>query len=110
MKDKVKFGPVVDEETGTRAVRRRVELDDGEVQEGAGLMMPLSPEEVAEGAAGVMLDPADSDGWREVRPLQKGPSRTSTPAYREGWDRIFGSREEEEGDDDELPPDKSMLN
>jgi hypothetical protein len=127
MKDKVKLGPVVDEKTGARAVRRRIELDDGEVREGDGVMIPLAPEEAAKVTDAVLLDAPDSEGWSEIRP-SKGPSRTSNSAYREGWDRIFKSKErwEQIAESEELvglegaseswddfdgpPPDKSKLN
>lgn len=33
------------------------------------------------------------DGWHELRSIYKnGPAQVATPAYREGYDRIFGKK------------------
>jgi len=42
----------------------------------------------------ISLSSEDSEGWQDVNVLYKtGPSQVATPAYREGYDRIFGGKQ-----------------
>lgn len=83
---------MVGEETapGVRCVLRRRGDDDlelgefHEIKEGR----PIPP-----GAEIVRLGRGDDDGWREVESVyggRSGPPQVATPAYRVGYDRIFG--------------------
>jgi len=113
MKDKIKLGPVVDPDTGERLIARKKTLDDGaEVPVEVGTAVPLDPEsEKPEGSLEV-IGPPDKNGWIPVQEGGKGSPKVASRAYREGWDRIFGGRDEDEEIDEwgELPPDKSKLN
>jgi hypothetical protein len=97
--DVVQLGPEV--APGVRcAVRHRPdhtseELYFTEAQDGA----PVPP-----GADLVNLGPDDGSGWRPVETLYSsgetgarkaggdGPAQVATPAYRDGYDRIFGKK------------------
>lgn len=72
---------------------------------------------IPEGAELIMSGPPDHDGWRDVKVLYRhetapqpepvepefsvglsgfttdGPPQVATPAYREGYDRIFGKKQ-----------------
>lgn len=50
-------------------------------------------ETVAPGREVAHVGDADGDGWQGVTTLYKsGPAQVATPAYREGYDRIFGTK------------------
>jgi len=86
--DRVRLGPQVD---GVRQVVRNRgvegEYEVGtfhEIQEGT----PMSPGEEL-----VNVGKEDADGWRNVEVIYRnGPAQVSTPAYRKGYDRIFGKK------------------
>ena len=54
--------------------------------------------ESVDGAEVIHLSEADAEGWHEVttlydgRATEGGPAQVATPAYREGYDRIFGKK------------------
>ena len=48
---------------------------------------------IPEGAELIQVGAEDSDGWRDVTTVYKsGPAQVATPAYREGYDRVFGKQ------------------
>jgi hypothetical protein len=50
---------------------------------------------IPEGVELVHLGPADCEGWRNVEmTFMRGPAQVASPAYREGYDRIFGKKRE----------------
>lgn len=79
---------------GVRRVLRR-RGDDGDLELGEfheiaeGQALPL-------GGELVYLDrSADDDGWHDVKSIyggRSGPPQVATPAYRLGYDRIFGKQ------------------
>jgi len=102
-KDQIQIGPEVS--PGRRiAVRRRGD----EVTVGTfGGMKEGRP--IPEGAELVRVDPTCHDGWHDATVLYShsalepepeeveethgsGPAQVATPAYREGYDRIFGKQ------------------
>lgn len=49
---------------------------------------------IPEGGELVHVGANDSEGWRNVEVLYRnGPAQVATPAYREGYDRIFGKKQ-----------------
>ncbi len=66
-----------------------------------GVLAPLRDgQTLAEGTELVTVDTSgeSEDGWRDastiytVRATSDGPAQVATPAYREGYDRIFGKK------------------
>jgi hypothetical protein len=51
---------------------------------------------IPEGAELIQVGAEDGEGWRDVTTVYKsersGPAQVATPAYREGYDRIFGKQ------------------
>jgi len=51
-----------------------------------------------EGAELIHVGASDDDGWRDVTPIYErrasGPPQVATPAYRAGYARIFGKKQE----------------
>jgi hypothetical protein len=83
--DEIWFGP------GVYAALRRT--PDGEVRQvtcspmrsGAPLRLGAELANVSEG---------NEDGWHPLTSIYKsGPAQVATPAYREGYDRIFGKKQ-----------------
>lgn len=88
-KDKIWIGP--QDETGQhRAVR---DLGDGELQ-AAHFRVAKNGETVPPGSELVFLDPKQGNdgGYEVVASYKNGPAQVSTPAYRDGYDRIFGKQ------------------
>ena len=87
-KDQVRLGP----ETGSgrgAAIRRH----DGAVEFGT-FMETKEGQPIPEGAELIRVGPEDDDGWRDVTTVYKsGPAQVATPAYREGYDRVFGKKQ-----------------
>lgn len=95
-KDQVNIGPPI--APGVRAVARR-RGDDitigtfAEFKEG---------KPIAEGSEIMHVGAPDDEGWCDVDSLYRhggearatsdGPPQVATPAYREGYDRIFGKK------------------
>ena len=52
---------------------------------------------IREGAELIRIGPEDDDGWRDVTSIyeheRSGPAQVATPAYRDGYDRIFGGKQ-----------------
>lgn len=47
------------------------------------------------GAELIRVGPENGDGWRDVETVysnKSGPAQVATPAYRDGYDRIFGKQ------------------
>lgn len=89
MKDQVKFGSAIDANT-CQATRRQA---NGEVQ--VGTMSELQDgHPIPEGAELIQVNYRPSNEWHDAETIYKhGPSQVATPAYREGYDRIFGKKE-----------------
>jgi hypothetical protein len=86
--DEIKIGPEVS--PGVRAALRR--SPDGEVREVA---VKIAEEGVPVSPSGELayIDEGSNDGWHKLISLYKsGPAQVSTPAYRDGYDRIFGKQ------------------
>lgn len=88
-KDQVLFAP--DMKT---VVRRR----EGKII-GTGILAPVKEgAPIAPGAELVSVDALEREGWHDIETLYKndtgaatsGPPQVATPAYRNGYDRIFG--------------------
>jgi hypothetical protein len=90
--DQIRLGPEIEPGRGA-AIRRSDEgISFGTFTEvKSGRPIPEGAELICVG------DPAD-DGWRGVTPFYKhesnGPAQVATPAYHEGYDRIFGKKRE----------------
>ena len=91
-KDQVLFAP--DMKT---VVRRR----EGKII-GTGILTPVKDgAPIAPGAELVSVDALESEGWHDIETIYKnetrvatsGPPQVATPAYRMGYDRIFGKKE-----------------
>lgn len=81
--DKYKGGRVGDLVVGVRETPDGIEVLTGcEVPEGR----PIGPDDT------IITARMTEDGF-EVTDVHEGPSRANSAAYREGYDRIFGSRE-----------------
>lgn len=71
---------------------------DGRTSEG--ILYPMQDGmPIPEGGELVDVSPPDDDGWQDVESLYKsdratsdGPAQVATPAYRAGYDRIFGKK------------------
>ncbi len=51
---------------------------------------------IREGAELIRVGAEDDEGWRDVTTVyehRNGPAQVATPAYREGYDRIFGGKQ-----------------
>lgn len=87
-REEIRFGPEI--APGTRvAIRRDAKGEERVVSVCKGDDgKPLLPNtEVASVSA------HSEDGWHEVQTLYRnGPAQVATPAYREGYDRIFGKK------------------
>lgn len=55
---------------------------------------------IPEGVELIRVGAEDDDGWRDVttlygrEPERSGPAQVATPAYRNGYDRIFSKKRE----------------
>lgn len=85
VKEKIRFGP------GNTAVHRDAEGNERHIRyEPAKEGEPLKP-----GADLMSVSNECRDGWHDVEVLYRsGPAQVATPAYREGYDRIFGKKAE----------------
>lgn len=87
--DEIWFGPEI--EPGVYAALRRT--PDGEVRQvRCASMQSGAPLRLGAELASVS-EPAE-DGWCPLTSLYRhsGPAQVATPAYREGYDRIFGKQ------------------
>lgn len=91
-KDQLRIGEEVS--PNTRLVERRGE------RSGVGTLTPVRDgQALPEGAELVKITPGQ-DGWHDVETIYKhepvtelnGPPQVATPAYRDGWSRIFGKK------------------
>jgi len=88
-RDEIRFGPEI--APGVRSALRR--SPDGTVREVACQQFregaPLyESSEIAD------VDPTCNGGWHKLNVRYKvGPAQVATPAYREGYDRIFGKKQ-----------------
>lgn len=87
-KGKIKIGPEI--APGTHAAIRR-DADGTERTlsiRSAADGTPMSPNtEIA------LMSAEERDGWRDVQTVYRnGPAQVATPAYRDGYDRIFGKK------------------
>lgn len=86
-KDRVCIGPDLSERSRLAVRDRDGRLDTMIFRE------TKSGEPIPPGAEFVRVGP-DRDGWRDVETIYKtgGPAQVATPAYRDGYDRIFGKQ------------------
>lgn len=105
-KEQIQCGPELSD--GRRIAFRRV---DGE--ERVGILGPIKDgQPLSDGAEFLKIDGECQDGWHDVDVLyhhsaeshdeeysevpaeqaRSGPAQVATPAYREGYDRIFGKQ------------------
>jgi len=88
-KDQLRIGAEI--APNTRLVERRGERN------GVGTLMPLREgQPIPEGSELVKITPGE-DEWHDVETLYRheslsGPPQIATPAYRDGYDRIFGKQ------------------
>lgn len=86
-KDQMCLGPEI--EPGRGAAIRRSNKGFGfgtfvETKEG---------QPIPEGTELIHVGAEDDDGWRDVTSIYKsGSAQVATPAYRDGYDRIFGKQ------------------
>lgn len=89
-KDQVTLGPIVGP-GGARAVARQ---RDNRLE--IGMVRPLREgQPIPEGVELIRVDNPDCTcgGWQDVETLRGGgPAQVATPAYRDGYDRIFGGK------------------
>lgn len=96
-KDVALIGPELPD-TDQRPVVRIQNFDDKEPVTSMGLMSVLQEGQEAEGDV-IKLVPREDDKPfydLEIQPgskEHKGPAKVSSGAYRSGWDRIFGGKE-----------------
>jgi len=89
-KDEIQIGPEIS--PGVHLGLRRT--PDGAVRKvtcmPSGDGVPLAP-----GSEVVDVEAASTDGWHKMTSLYKvpGPAQVATPAYREGYDRVFGKKQ-----------------
>lgn len=92
MKSKVRLGPVV--APGVRAIARQ----RGEDIEIGMVSKLLDGQPIPEGAEVLHVEAPDCDcgGWQDAETIYggTGPAQVATPAYREGYDRIFSTKRE----------------
>jgi hypothetical protein len=89
-KDQVRLGPTIGPDQKA-VIRRR----DGAV--GSGVLMKVEDgQPIPEGSELIHVGAADDEGWHDVTSLytheRGGPAQVATPAYRDGYDRIFGKQ------------------
>ncbi len=82
----IRFGPQIAPDTHI-AVRRDADGSEhkviaGRLEDGAS---------ITPGTEIMTVNPKCRDGWHEVQPIY-GPPQVATPAYRDGYDRIFGKK------------------
>jgi len=86
-RDQMRLGPEIEPGRGA-AIRR----SDKGVSFGTFVEMKEG-QSIPEGAELVHVGAEDDDGWRDVTSIYKsGPAQVATPAYRDGWSRIFGKQ------------------
>jgi hypothetical protein len=89
-KDQLRLGTDLD--GSVAGVRRR----DGNIV-GYGVLMPLREgQPLAPGSEIVRVEEYEEDGWHDIETVYRvsdGPAQVATPAYRAGYDRIFGKKE-----------------
>jgi hypothetical protein len=91
MKDKIKFGPMLDS-GGRLAVRRR-----GDKVEECLLSPSIDGKPLLDGAELVRIEEPCDNGWHDAQTLYRhatssGPPQVATRAYCEGYERIFGTK------------------
>lgn len=90
IKDQVKLGPEI--APGVRQIVRR-RGNEFEV----GVMTPVKEGvPIPEGTDLIRVGEECGDGWQKAEVLfsnRSGPAQVVTPAYREGYDRIFGGKQ-----------------
>ena len=88
--DQVRFGPTLS--SGEQSMIRR----RGEHLEVGLISRVVEGRPIREGAELVHIEGPERDGWYSAETLYRhpggGPARVATPAYREGYDRIFGKQ------------------
>lgn len=65
-----------------------------EHQVGLGVMRPIEDGKPVLNGEVVSLQRIEGDRYAVTTLYHAGPSKVSTPAYRDGWDRIFGKEQE----------------
>jgi hypothetical protein len=89
-KDQLRLGAQPD--GSVAGVRRR----DGNIV-GYGVLTPLREgQPLAPGSEIVRVEEYEEDGWHDIETVYRvsdGPAQVATPAYRAGYDRIFGKKE-----------------
>jgi len=89
-KDQVSLGPVI--APGVRAVARK----RGDAIEVGAVKSLREGESIPENVELIRVDNPNCTcgGWQDVESLGtvNGPAQVATPAYREGYDRIFGGK------------------
>ena len=84
--DEIRFGRQVDRDTHL-AVRRDADGNEREVV----VRKPKDGTPVGPRTEILSVSPKCHDGWHAVQTIY-GPPQVATPAYREGYDRIFGKK------------------
>jgi len=89
MKTRFKIGPCLGNGRHAALVEK-----DGQEHETT-VKFAKEGESVAPGQSLVQLGASDNEGWHEGTVLfHNGPAQVATPAYRDGYDRIFGKKTE----------------
>jgi len=86
-RDQIRIGPEIGPGVRT-AVMRDVEGDHAVLMTQVRDGVPIP-----DGSEIVEIDTTCREGWHDVI-SRSGPVQVATPAYREGYDRIFGKRVE----------------
>lgn len=88
-KDKIRFGSMISADT-CQMTRRQ---PNGETQIGTAFEVQ-DGKPIPEGAELLQVDYRPSEEWHDAETVYRnGPAQVATPAYREGYDRIFGKKE-----------------
>lgn len=100
-KDQMRLGPEIEPGHGA-AVRRGA---DGKIVGFGTFTTVKDGQPIPEGVELIHVGAEDDDGWRDVTtlygrepersaPERNGPAQVATPAYRNGYDRIFSKKRE----------------
>lgn len=91
VRDEINFGPEI--APGVRAAMRR-QGDSGEMRP-VRVTVARDGAPVPPGAELAQVDGPCVDGWHGITSLfgGDGPAQVATPAYRDGYDRIFGKKQ-----------------
>ena len=94
VEDQIQLGPEIEPGHGA-AIRRCRET--GKIVGYGTFTAAKDGQPIPERGELIQVGAEDDEGWRDVTTIYKsersGPAQVATPEYREGYDRIFGSKQ-----------------